>query len=216
MDNPLSGLTAQERKLWRQAATFLKDGRPWDLIHTETCLGYAFEIADGERWPESLRRLVIPAVMLHDIGWALIPAEKRKGRAYSQEDSRVDHMRVGAQKARDLMREAGYPEREAETVSLMVGEHDNPYIGKPFANPYTRRLREIDILWSLMPMSFWKKVESTGERPQQALEMVFRRLEAENVFSASGRKIARRLRDVLDEGILAKEEGRAASEEMFA
>ncbi len=183
-------LTTQETALWKQAAALLAHGRPWDLVHTEECLGYAFEIAASERWPPDLRRLVIPAVMLHDIGWALIPPEKHEGRGYSREESRIEHMRIGAQRAGELLRKAGYSEEETRRVATMVGEHDNPYIGKPFANPDTRHLREIDILWRLNPISFGKDVALLAIPPEDLLKRIREQFAREDVLSPTGTRLA--------------------------
>ena len=178
-------LNAKERELWQRAQPLLAKGRAWDLEHIKVCLDYTERILAEERLPQTLRTVLVPAVILHDIGWAFLRQDQKAGNAFSQVSSRRAHMRFGAEKAEVILRETGYTEDDISLITWMVAEHDNPDIGEAFTCWATPYLRDIDLLWRITSVNFWKDVKC--KEPISFLRELRSGLEQEGFITSTAR-----------------------------
>jgi hypothetical protein len=99
--------------------------------------------------------LIIPAVLLHDIGYAAI-ADSLGTSAWRDPASRITHMQEGAALAARVLAELGFAPAEIETVVGMVAVHDNPYLGIPLHGETRKLMRDCDRAWVMHPLSFYK------------------------------------------------------------
>lgn len=111
------------RKIFDLALPYLKVRR--NEIHTKICYRFALELLKSVKAnPE----IVIPAVLLHDVGWSKVPPEKL-GEAFGPTMKtlvyRDMHEKEGEKIARALLARVRYPQREADAIALIVGRHDS-------------------------------------------------------------------------------------------
>jgi HD superfamily phosphodiesterase len=110
-------------KIWRLAHSYL-DTRSND-IHTVISVGFAYELMKREGGDEDI---VIPAIMLHDVGWKKVPEGlqlKAFGpKAESPELNRI-HEVEGMKVAKDILEKASYDEEKIEEIVEIIGGHDS-------------------------------------------------------------------------------------------
>jgi len=111
------------RQIWELAAPYLNT-RMNDL-HTEISYRFALRLLEAEEGDEEV---VIPAIILHDIGWIKVPEELQLTafgpKATNKALNRV-HEVEGARLAREILDKVNYDrEKAAEIVSIVEG-HDS-------------------------------------------------------------------------------------------
>lgn len=132
-----------------------EDSRWYDPYHILFSTDFAMRLVRslGESIPDLA--LIIPAVLLHDVGYYAVH-DKTK---WSGLESRVVHMQEGAARAARILWTSGgrlKPE-EVEAIVGMVAVHDNPYIGIPVGpTPLRRAMRDCDRVWVVHALSFYK------------------------------------------------------------
>jgi len=109
--------------MYRLAGPYL-DTRQNDL-HTRISYSFALKILEAEGGDE---RIVIPAILLHDVGWKMVPEDlqlKAFGPGtYNAELNRI-HEVEGAKKAGEILESLNYePQLIDEVVSIIDG-HDS-------------------------------------------------------------------------------------------
>ena len=116
-----SDLTETERHLLRSAGPYLtaRDNN----VHTRIALEFGFRLLETEAGD---RNVVIPAIILHDVGYSKVPPELLH-RAYgprAEEDVMRIHEREGAKIAATILTEAGYEAAKAEKILEIIDGHD--------------------------------------------------------------------------------------------
>ncbi len=123
--------------LWRACKPYLEKCRPIDLVHTRISTDFAWRLlSEGIPGEEDI---VIPAVMLHDIGYARIDDEEvyKKttfpDKANTLYDSRLKelHMTEGARLAEEILTELNYPPRLIPSIVEIVRTHEDLQGNKP-------------------------------------------------------------------------------------
>ena len=160
-------LTNLHQEILDLASPYLRLGRWWDLKHTELAIIHMQRILKQES-AQDLSPILIPAIILHDIGWAKLG--EAKNTTWSAQEMRIQHMTFGAEMARDILEKLSAPHQE-EIVSL-VATHDNAYLG---IEPQTRTeklLRDCDACFIHTYISFWKDfyVQADGMLPSEFLD----------------------------------------------
>ena len=94
-------------------------------LHTRIAYSFALKLLDAEGGdPE----VVLPAVMLHDLGWMTIPEDlqlKAFGPGENDMELNRRHEVEGARIAGEILEQVGYdPERREEIVNIILG-HDS-------------------------------------------------------------------------------------------
>ena len=95
-----------------------------NLVHTLISLDYARELLkkEGGR-PE----IVIPAILLHDIGWSRVPEELHLtaiGPKATTPEARDAHEREGALMAVGILSELGFNAEDTEKIAHIISGHD--------------------------------------------------------------------------------------------
>ena len=161
------------QRIWELAWPY-QDKRG-DRGHAEITLDYAktlvrLENGDGD--------IVIPAIILHDIGWSQVPRAKRflifDGNAREEEkiSARLQHESAGVELAGDILSKVGYPADLTEEILGIVAEHDTR---EEYLSVSEGLVSDADKLWRFSEVGFGVDIRRYKLSP----EMLFRKLEAD-------------------------------------
>ncbi|MEW5725301.1 MAG: HD domain-containing protein [Thermodesulfobacteriota bacterium] len=145
------------------------------------------------------RRVVEPAVILHDVGWsALEPEQIRRAygvRTSGEEAERLNrvHEVQGAAIARRLLESLAYDPDLTDRITAIIERHDS---GREAASLEERLVKDADRLWRFSKVGLWRELEKQGGvDPVEYHDFVGARIEAW-FFTATAADLARaELRD---------------------
>ena len=109
--------------IWRRATPLL--GVRSNDVHTEYC--YRFALALCAIHPEADAAVVLPAILLHDIGWSTVPTDRileSFGPRTRYPELRRQHEVEGARLARHILAEVGHPSAQTEAIVQIIDGHD--------------------------------------------------------------------------------------------
>jgi HD superfamily phosphodiesterase len=111
------------KKIYKLAKPFLRTRK--NLIHTKIALRYALKLLKSEKGDEGV---VIPAIILHDVGWSAIP-ENLHLTAFGPNPSNPKLARVheleGAKIAKPLLGKLHYPPAKIKEICQIIQGHDS-------------------------------------------------------------------------------------------
>jgi hypothetical protein len=129
--------------------------RWYDPYHVLFSTGFALKLVQELRDSIPQVELVIPAILLHDVGYYAVQDKT----LWDKKESRTVHMQEGAARAARILWQCGR-RLEAEAVEAIVGMvavHDNPYVGIPIGQaPLRQAVRDCDRVWVMHALSFYK------------------------------------------------------------
>ena len=144
------------------------DSRWYDPYHTLFSTGFALRLIGAESGRVRDIELILPAILLHDIGYYAVQDKTQ----WSGRNSRIIHMQEGAARAAGVLCECakGFGPEEIERIGGrdfgpeaierivgMIAVHDNPYLGIPIGDdPLRQALRDCDRVWVMHALSFYK------------------------------------------------------------
>jgi HD superfamily phosphodiesterase len=170
----------------RQLANPYLDTRKND-IHTRISTELAFELLRREGGDNTI---VIPAILLHDVGWKKVPEHlhlKAFGpKATSPELNRI-HEKEGVKIARDILQKLSYEDDKVEEILEIIDGHDSRMTP---TSPNDSIVKDADKLWRYTKSGFRIDVERFGENPKEALMRLQSNLDSW-FFTESAKKIAR-------------------------
>lgn len=118
-------------------------------VHTSISFQMALQLLD--HYPAADESVVLPAVILHDVGWKMIPEQEQLtafGPNMSNPDLRCRHEREGARIAGDILKKLAYdPEKTAEIVAIIDG-HDSRDAPLSLND---KLVKDADKLWRFTP-----------------------------------------------------------------
>ncbi len=130
------------QKIFEKAKPFLRTRK--NLIHTKIALQYALKLLKSEKGDEAI---VIPAIILHDVGWKAIP-EHLHLTAFGPNPSNPKLARVheleGAKIAKGVLEKLHYPPEKVDEISRIVQGHDTR---KRPISASDRIVKDADKLW---------------------------------------------------------------------
>jgi HD superfamily phosphodiesterase len=130
------------QKIFEKAKPFLRTRK--NLIHTRIALHYALKLLKSEKGDEDV---VIPAVLLHDVGWKMIPGNLHLT-AFGPNKSNPKLTRVheveGAKIAEAILKDLQYPSEKIKGISRIIRGHDTRK--KPISLN-DRIVKDADKLW---------------------------------------------------------------------
>lgn len=110
-------------KIYERAKPFLQTRK--NLIHTKIALRYALKLLKKVKGD---REVVIPAVLLHDVGWKTVP-ENLHLTAFGPNRSNPKLTRVheveGAKIAREILEALYYPPEKVKEICRIIRGHDS-------------------------------------------------------------------------------------------
>jgi HD superfamily phosphodiesterase len=168
-------------QIWELALPF-QDKRD-DSGHAATSLNYARQLLELENGNEDV---IIPAIILHDVGWSQLVKERRMlifDKDTSKEvkrDVQLEHQNEGTKLADEILRKANYPKELIKEILEIISEHDTR---EGFISQNEGLVRDADKLWRTSKEGFaaaesrrkagdnprdevfWKKLEEDIHKP---------------------------------------------------
>lgn len=135
-------------------AVYLRAREYWNTrfndIHVPLAYLHARELLLS--YPDADADVVIPAILLHDVGWKSIP-EEDQGRAYGptveDESLRRLHETEGMRIADEILSALGYDSRKLEHIVHIIGGHDSRLES---LSQEDSLVKDADKLWRFTPV----------------------------------------------------------------
>ena len=111
------------KEIWELAKPYL-DTRD-NEIHTKMSVEFAYKLLEAEGGDEDV---VIPAIMLHDVGWKMVPEDlqlKGFGPKVTLPELTKIHENEGVKIAKDILGKINYDSNKAEEILRIVEGHDS-------------------------------------------------------------------------------------------
>ncbi|QCB95962.1 HD domain-containing protein [Arthrobacter sp. PAMC25564] len=174
--------------LWELAAPFLKV-RDNDA-HTLYAFGLARALLDAH--PEADAAVVLPAIMLHDIGWSQVPPAEVL-QAIAPGGGRPDlvllHEKEGARLAAGILEQAGYDAAKVPAILAIIDGHDSRREALSIEDSI---VKDADKTWRLSPHGIDTVMDWFGLDRGQALRLCSQRVHG-HLFTPEARAMARAL-----------------------
>ena len=155
-------------------------------VHTEISLKFAQELVEREGGNEGI---VIPAVILHDVGWKTVPPDlqiKAFGPGASSPELNRTHEVEGVRIAGEILRSLEYREKDIRKILKIIDGHDSR---KEALFLEDRIVKDSDKLWRYTRTGFRIDIERFGETPGEGLSRLGTHLK-EWFFTDSAKKLA--------------------------
>lgn len=114
-------------------------------VHTSIAFRLALQLL--AYYPEADESVVLPAVILHDVGWKMIPEEEQLtafGPNMSNADLRGQHEKQGARIAGDILNKLNYDPDKAEEIVAIIDGHDSREVPLSLND---KLVKDADKLW---------------------------------------------------------------------
>lgn len=129
-------------KIWRMALPYLQTRN--NESHTRIAMTFAKALLQAEGGDEDI---VIPAVILHDVGWSRVPEtlhlQAFGPRATLPEVNRV-HETAGVEIAAAILEAVGYPPDKTKEITAIIEGHDSRPEGRSLNDSL---VKDADKLW---------------------------------------------------------------------
>jgi len=161
-------------RLFKEAEPYLEVRG--DMLHTRVAHERAVTLMAEEGGD---RRIVEPAIVLHDVGWSKVDAEKiamafgvrADGKAAAREVNRI-HEIEGAVIAERILASVSYDTRLTERIFRIIERHDS---GTETDSIEERLVKDADKLWRYSKRGFWREIRRQGVDPVFFHERLIRR-----------------------------------------
>lgn len=153
-------------KIFKQAEPFLKKGQKKDFFtHTKWVVKSIQILLKERRGDESL---LLPAAILHDVGWAKVPAKLQAASDQkSQRKALKLHLKYGALIAKKILSDLVYPEGKIDKIVSIILAHK-------FQDPCDlnkRLIIDADGLSDVFKQPFYQDVKQYKVTPRQNYEI---------------------------------------------
>lgn len=136
--------------------------------------------------------IVLPSILLHDVGWKMIPEEKQLdgfGPKNSDESIKRLHEIGGVQIAGDILSSLGYPSKKIEGILAIIHGHDTRQ--KPLSLN-DKLVKDADKLWRYAPQAV--SINCERFRMNKPDYLIWLQSEVEGrLFTVEAKSIAREL-----------------------
>ena len=184
----LMALTSRDAAIWELAKDFLKT-----RDNDAHCL-YAYGIANAllSQIPEAQENIVLPAILIHDIGWSTVDErENLEAISPDRDGSRhhlvIQHEKEGAKIAKRILTEVGLPKTDIEEICAIIDGHDTR------AEPISINdavVKDADKIWRVTPHGRSVVNDWFGLNDEQSLRLCAYRAYNE-LFTDAGRAMSR-------------------------
>jgi HD superfamily phosphodiesterase len=179
------------RTIWELAKPYLETRD--NNTHTRISIEYAYDLLRKEGGDQDI---VIPAIILHDVGWSKIPAHlhsKSFGPKATHPELNRLHEIEGAKIAEYILEKVGYDPTQVQQISRIIQSHDSS--SEPF-NLNDKLVKDADRLFRYSKEGIHLCMELFCLTYQEELNRVRSNLEIW-LFTTSAKKIAReRIKDL--------------------
>jgi len=162
-----------------------------DKGHARITLEYATKLVALEHGEEDI---ILPAIILHDIGWSQMPASIIKviltPGEFLQDEYKVRcaHEQEGVKLAAGILTEIEYPQYKIDEILEIISEHDTR---KGFISKNEGLVRDADKLWRFSKTGFEADVRRSGRsRPEQVQILTELLVKPDYLFSGFARQLA--------------------------
>lgn len=163
-----------------------------DEGHASTTLDFAQILVKLENGDEEV---VIPAIILHDIGWSQLSYQRRlsifAGNTKKEEIRaiQIEHQEKGVELARGILQKVSYPAALTEEILEIVSGHDTR---EGFISRNEGLVRDADKLWRFSATGFKASVARRKLSPETVAKNLESEIDRKNYFySESAKEIAR-------------------------
>ncbi len=187
------------KRIWDLALPF-QDKRD-DEGHVATVVGFAAQLVETENADE---HIVIPAAILHDVGWSQLSEEERFlpfRKHISPEikrSLRLEHQRKGVSVAQHILEHTLCPQSDIDEILEIVSQHDTR---KGFLSVNEGVMRDADKLWRFTKKGFLADIRRKEISFEKAFTTLQNNLSEEQFFFSDS---ARSMAEELLENILEK------------
>lgn len=173
-------------------------------VHTEMSMQLAYQLLSAEGGQESI---VIPAIILHDVGWQKVPAAlhlKAFGpKATSPEINRT-HEQEGVRIAKNILTEVNYDKGKITEILKIIDGHDSR---KESISLNDSLVKDADKLWRYTQRGFDIDNERFEETVTQGLNRLRKYLTrwffTDTAFQIAKDELRQRERDAINDSRLA-------------
>ena len=172
-------------EIWRLAKSYL-DTRKND-VHTELSIRFAYRLMEVEGGDEAI---VIPAVILHDVGWKKVPPElhlKAFGPKATSPELNRKHELEGVKIARQILVNLNFDAEKIDLIAEIIDGHDSR---KESISLDDRIVKDADKLWRFSKEGFDIDNERFEETYLEGLNRL-RKYLPRWFFTDTGNKLAR-------------------------
>jgi hypothetical protein len=173
--------------VWAAARPYMRARK--NDVHIPLAYDYAQQLL--EHHPAVDGELVLLAILLHDIGWAVVDQEAIYrdgfGANMMESDVRIAHEREGARLAEEILRELGYPRELRARVAEIIDGHDTRAHA---LSPEDELVKDADALWRFSVPGIGIACDWFGITPGEYADRVERQIEG-RLFTETARAIAR-------------------------
>jgi len=156
------------KEIWRRAIKY-QDKRD-DKGHAQITLKFAQELLKGEKVNQDI---VIPAIILHDIGWSQLSLKERflifKPDITEEQEykGRIKHQKEGCKLAETILKDVDYDKSLSKHILKIISQHDTSQ--KKFSQE-DAVVKDADKLWRFSKKGFWTDVKRRKITPQKRYE----------------------------------------------
>jgi hypothetical protein len=134
-------------KIYEEANPYL--ATRYNDIHI--ALSYDFVKRLLKSYPQADENIVLPAILLHDVGWKMVPEEKQSG-AFGPEVKNHEVQRLheieGVRIAGDILNKLNYPKDETHEILDIIDGHDTRLEALSLND---KLVKDADKLWRFTP-----------------------------------------------------------------
>ena len=149
--------TQQEEALKKDYAEIFQNAAPYlntrrNDVHIQ--ISYEFALRLLSFYPEADEHIVLPAIILHDVGWKIIPEDEHLisfGPNMKDKNNQRRHEVEGAKIADEILSSLGFDRELIEGISDIIDGHDSRLIA---INLNDQIVKDADKLWRFTPIGF--------------------------------------------------------------
>jgi hypothetical protein len=148
--------------IWKLASPYLKKGIRKDFVlHTKGVIRAMDLLLKKEG---GNRDILIPASIVHDVGWSRIPAKLQRSRKNVERLRAMKlHIKYAPAIIQKILKKTGYPQKDIKLISDIVVAHK---FCKP-RNFKKRLLIDADTLAESLKDQFYNDIKSYGVSPEE-------------------------------------------------
>lgn len=136
------------KKILKKAIPFYENGRKGDVEHIKWLAEVITKYVDET---EVDYDILIPVIILHDIGYSKIP---KKLNSFELNIKKL-HAKYGAEIAEQILEELNYSKNQINEIKRLILKHDNWIFGDNFINePVLKIFNNFDFMWMASEKGF--------------------------------------------------------------
>lgn len=190
MSDSINFTKKEYQKIWETALPF-QDKRD-DAGHAEIVTRFATKLCELEKADGDI---VIPAAILHDIGWSQLSEEEKFiifGSNATKEEMlhvRIRHQKEGAKLAEEILEKLKYPSEQIKQILEIISQHDTR---KGFFSKEDGIMRDADKLWRFSKVGLDADIRRREMPFDEYYNRMEKRIEEDNFFFSESAKLLAR------------------------